>query len=91
MIEDRIYIYSPNGMEVINVRGVFEDPEAVANIATCESGYCYDDNTTFPMPMDMVSLITQGMLSGELRLLSATFDDDEQDRQQDKTPIPQQQ
>ena len=91
MIEDRIYIYNPNGMEVINVRGVFEDPEAVANIATCESGYCYDDNTTFPMPMDMVSLITQGMLSGELRLLSATFDDDEQDRQQDKTPIPQQQ
>ena len=91
VIEDKIYIYNPNGMEVINVRGVFEDPEVIANIATCEKGYCYDDNTPFPMPMDMVSLITQGMLSGELRLLSGTFDDDEQDRQQDKTPIAQQQ
>ena len=81
MIEDYMYVYNPNGMEYINVRGIFEDPEELASYEC--SGSCYDDSTPFPIPADMISAITSGILGGELALLSQTFSDTVNDRQQD--------
>lgn len=83
MIEDYLYVYNPKGMDVINVRGIFEDPEEVAKFQTCD-GPCYTDNQPFPMPMDMVSGISAGLINGELKLLAGSFSDDENDRQQDR-------
>ena len=83
MIEDKLYLYNPKGMDVINVRGIFEDPEEVQKFKTCD-GPCYDDNFVFPMPMDMVSAISAGLINGELKLLAGSFSDDENDRQQDR-------
>ena len=83
MIEDKLYLYNPKGMDVINVRGIFEDPEEVQKFKTCD-GPCYDDNFVFPMPMDMVSSISAGLINGELKLLAGSFSDDENDRQQDR-------
>lgn len=83
MIEDYLYVYNPNGMDTINVRGIFEDPEEIQKFKTCD-GPCYDENYSFPMPMDMVSLITAGLINGELKLLAGSFTDDENDRQQDR-------
>ena len=77
-------MYNPGGMEKINVRGVFEDPEEVCKFNTCNEGPCYDDQSTYPLPMDMVAAINQGIMNGELRLLSGTFSDTENDKQQDK-------
>lgn len=82
MIEDYMYVYNPNAMEYINVRGIFEDPEKVAEF-DCDSGNCYDDSSDFPLPADMITAITQGMLSGELQVLMSTVSDLENDRQQD--------
>lgn len=84
VIDDYIYVYNPKGLEAINIRGVFEDPEAVANFATCTDGFCYDDQSPFPLPMDMVSTITAGIAAGELTLLSGGINDTTNDRQQDK-------
>lgn len=84
VIDDYIYVYNPKGLEAINIRGVFEDPEAVANFATCTDGFCYDDQSPFPLPMDMVSTITAGIAAGELTLLSGGVNDSTNDRQQDK-------
>ena len=83
MIEDKLYLYNPKGMDVINVRGIFEDPEEVQKFKPCD-GPCYDDNFVFPMPMDMVSSISAGLINGELKLLAGSFSDDENDRQQDR-------
>jgi len=83
MIEDKLYLYNPKGMDVINVRGIFEDPEEVQKFKTCDGPY-YDDNFVFPMPMDMVSAISAGLINGELKLLAGSFSDDENDRQQDR-------
>ena len=83
MIEDYLYLYNPKGQDTINVRGIFEDPEEVAKFQTC-NGPCYTDKLPFPMPMDMVSLITAGLINGELKLLAGSFTDDENDRQQDR-------
>lgn len=83
VIDEYIYVYNPKGLEAINIRGVFEDPEDVANFSTCD-GECYDDQTPFPLPMDMVSAITAGLSQGELVLLTGGINDTTNDRQQDK-------
>lgn len=84
MIQDHLYIYNANGLEMINVRGVFEDPREIEKFTNCGGEKCYDDSSTdFPIPMDMLQLINNGVLSGELRLLAGTFSDVENDRMQD--------
>lgn len=84
VIDEYIYVYNPKGLEKINVRGVFEDPEEVFKFKTCNDGPCYDDQSPYPMPLDMVSAVNAGLMNGELRLLSGTFSDTENDKQQDK-------
>tara|TARA_R110002167_G_scaffold345626_2_gene556041 strand:+ start:1037 stop:1753 length:717 start_codon:yes stop_codon:yes gene_type:complete len=90
MIEDFLYIYNAEGLEMINVRGVFEEPKDVEEFTDCceEVGTnctkCYDDSTSeYPIPMDMLSLINQGILAGELNILSSTASDTQNDRMQD--------
>ena len=86
MIENYLYIYNAEGLEYINVRGVFEDPEVVSRFGDCDGQQCYDDSATdYPIPMDMLSQINQGILSGELALLSSTKSDTTNDRMQDVT------
>ena len=86
-LDDRIYLVSKaedfQFVKAISIRGIFEDPEEVAKFNTCD-GPCYDDKLPFPMPMDMVSIISAGLINGELKLLLGSFSDDENDRQQDR-------
>ena len=83
MIEDYMYIYNADGLGYINVRGIFEDPEDVA-LFDCDGSDCYDDNMDFPIPMDMLQTITQGIMSGELMLLSGSINDTTNDTLQDQ-------
>ena len=85
MIEDYLYVLNPNGMSTVNIRGIFEDPEEVSDFLDCVDQPCYNGSMAFPMPMDMVQAITQGMMQGELRLLAGTFSDTNLDRGQDLT------
>ena len=68
MIEDFLYIYNAEGLEYINIRGVFEDPEDVSKFGDCAGVGCYDDNAEFPIPLDMLSQINSGILAGELSI-----------------------
>jgi hypothetical protein len=72
-------------MEYVNVRGIFEDPEEVAKFE-CD-GPCYDPKDRFPMPADMVSAVTAGMMNGELKILGMSFTDTTADRSQDYAPM----
>ena len=88
MIEDYLYIYNADGLEYINIRGVFEDPEDVSKFGDCADGSCYEgDKTPFPISMDMIQQINQGILGGELKMLSGTVSDTENDRMQDPQTI----
>ena len=88
MISNFLYIYNAEGVEAVNVRGVFEDPQDVSKFDSCEEGGCYNDSKhPFPISMDMLSLINQGILAGELQLLSGSFSDTENDRMQDPKTI----
>ena len=83
MIEDYLYIYNGDGLKFINVRGVFEDPEEVA-LFDCDGSDCYDDDSEFPIPMDMVQIITQGLMNGELMMLATSVNDTTNDTMQDQ-------
>jgi len=89
MIEDYLYIMNPKGLEFVNVRGVFENPEDVAKYE-CPSGICYDSNSEYPIPMDMVEALTKGVLGGELQLLVQTINDSENNAVQDEQAAPRQ-
>ena len=78
MIEDKLYIYNPGGMDTINIRGVFEDPEEVAKFE-CNGGDCYDDQSDFPLPLDMVQAITDGLVKGTFMMIAQTVSDTEND------------
>tara|TARA_B110000259_G_C13940548_1_gene372585 strand:+ start:49 stop:756 length:708 start_codon:yes stop_codon:yes gene_type:complete len=84
MIEDYLYILNPNGMEYVNVRGIFENPEDVAEY-DCD-GDCYNDDMEYPIPLDMLSAINMGIMQGELNILGNTMSDTTADR----TQVPQQ-
>jgi len=88
MLNNFLYIYNAEGLEMVNVRGVFEDPEDVAAFDECSGGGCYDDSATdFPIAMDMLALINQGILSSELQLLGSSVSDTKNDRMQDAQTI----
>tara|TARA_R100000995_G_C3472026_1_gene118842 strand:+ start:235 stop:948 length:714 start_codon:yes stop_codon:yes gene_type:complete len=93
LLDDYVYIYNAEGLQYINVRGVFENPQDVAKFDCCGNGTddcnsCYsDDDHDFPIPMDMIQRINQGILGGELQLLSGTISDTMNDRMQDPQTI----
>ena len=83
MIEDYLYVYNADGLKFINVRGIFEDPEDLSKY-DCDGNDCYDDDSDFPIPMDMLQTITQGIMSGELMMLSSSVNDTTNDTLQDQ-------
>jgi hypothetical protein len=78
MIEDHLYIYNPSGMDTVNLRGIFEDPEEIAAFE-CNGSDCYDPEAPFPLSMDMVNAITEGLVSKTLLMLPKTPSDTEND------------
>jgi len=84
MIEDYLYLVNPQDIGFVNVRGVFEDPREVASF-DCSGSNCYDDDSAYPIPADMLQIITQGLQQGEMSVLAGTMSDRMLDRQQDPT------
>tara|TARA_R110000787_G_scaffold286343_1_gene404278 strand:- start:1812 stop:2504 length:693 start_codon:yes stop_codon:yes gene_type:complete len=87
MINDYLYVYNAEGLEAINVRGVFEDPEEVSIFDECTAGGCYSHDTEYPLPLDMLNMINSGIINGELGLLAGSFSDTSNDRMQDQKTI----
>jgi hypothetical protein len=87
MIEDYLYLVNDNDIGFVNVRGVFEDPEEISRF-DCDGTDCYNSKSEFPMPMDMLQMITSGIIQGEMGLLSSTITDEILNRKQDMTTPP---
>ena len=86
MIEDHLYVYNANGLEFVNVRGIFEDPHDLITY-DCGDDMCYDEYSDYPIPMDMIQTITEGISSKELQLLLTTVNDTTNDNAQDKNTV----
>ena len=81
-----LYVYNADGLKFINVRGVFEDPEDLSKY-DCDGSDCYDSDSDFPIPMDMLQTITQGIMSGELMMLSTSVNDTTNDTLKDAAAV----
>lgn len=82
MIEDYLYIYNPDGIDNVNVRGVLESPEDAAKF-DCDGSNCYDETTDYPLSADLVTAITEGLLKGTFMMLPMTKQDTENDNIED--------
>ena len=83
ILENYLYLYNANGDDLINVRGIFEDPEKLTLYKSCEGEVCYDSNSEYPLPMDMLQMLTTGILNGEMKLLAVTTSDTTNDAAQE--------
>ena len=83
MINNYLYIYEPKEIGIINVRGIFEDPRDLITY-DCDGAQCYQDDAEYPLPLDMVQGITQGIVGGELQLIAGSYNDTANDKAQDK-------
>ena len=86
ILDNYLYLYNADGDGMINIRGIFEDPEKLHLYKTCEGAPCYDENASFPLPMDMLQMLTQGILSGEMKILALSLSDTTNDATQDGAP-----
>ena len=82
-LNGRIYLINDISEDNIRVRGVFEDPEEVFNFTRANGLTLYDEDSPFPISMDMLEGITKGLLNGELKLAAGTQSDDELNNLQD--------
>ena len=87
MIEDFMYIYNAEGLGFVNVRGVFENPEDISTF-DCDGSDCYDSNSDYPIPLDMIETITKGIMTGELVMLASSKNDTTNDTIQDVGSAP---
>jgi hypothetical protein len=83
ILDNYLYLYNGEGDGLINVRGIFEDPEKLNHFTSCEGIPCYDDNSEYPLPMDMLQMLTQGILGGEMKILAVSVNDTVNDAAQD--------
>jgi len=80
IIDGYMYFINLGEQEIVNIRGVFEDPEDVKRFKTCDGDLCYDESTPFPIAIDMLDTISNGILKGTLIPLVRAEADMENDR-----------
>lgn len=78
MIEDHLYLYNADGVDILDIRGIAEDPEELAKY-DCHGENCYNKDSIFPLGMDLVEALTNGLVKGTLQLLPLTTSDTEDD------------
>jgi hypothetical protein len=69
------YLYiinAPNGIELINIQGVFENPEEIKNYNNCDGTTCFSKDSEYPISSHMIPVITELIMSKELKVLAST-------------------
>lgn len=70
-----VYVHNVNNPAKINIRGVFEDPEEVHNFTRTNGLTLYDENSAFPISIDMLDRITNSLIRGEFAIAVETLND----------------
>lgn len=74
-LNGRLYM---RGLYAINARIIAENPEDAKRFS-CDGQACYTDDSQYPLPADMIDLITKDILSTELKALISLGQDLEND------------
>jgi hypothetical protein len=67
----------------LNVRVVAEDPRAVRVFTDANCQACYTDDAQYPLPDDIIDLITKDVFNNELKILLSITPDNTNDAQDD--------
>lgn len=82
LINDDRYLYianAPEGLEVLNVQGIFENPEDATKFTTCAGEPCFTRDEDYPISAHMIPIINSLITQADLRLLSSTTPDSTND------------
>ncbi len=64
-----LYLISKNrAIKYINIQGVFEYPEDVANFTTCDGDVCYDENSDYPIANYMIEDLKKMILDTDFKI-----------------------
>jgi len=85
LFDQRIYVIDSPYLEKINISGVFENPNDLANFKDCSSNQCYDWDQEYPLSLHLIDDLIKLTLSElEITLKIAT------DRVNNSTDLPNQ-
>lgn len=79
LFNDDIYLYvtnAPKGLELINVQGIFEDPEKASKFSHCNGEPCFSYDGEYPISAHMIPIINQLIMQNELKGLVTTPTDE---------------
>lgn len=97
LVRNQIYFLLPkyDDLEVVNIRGIFEDPDLAANYncGTDNPLGCEDGESEYPMPGYLIQPMRASIMKNELNITVATrmLNDNVNDGRQEKPQIPSQQ
>ena len=80
LLNNRLYTDNIFGL---NVRVVAEDPRTVRVFTDANCQTCYTDDAQYPLPDDIIDLITKDVFSNEIKILLSITPDDTNDAQDD--------
>lgn len=72
---NRIYLINGSRLRAINVRGVFSDPLAAAELVDCDGKVCFSWDSEYPLPEEFIQPITDMIVSKEGRFIFSTPND----------------
>lgn len=73
------YLYianAPKGIELINIQGVFENPEEASKFNHCDGTPCFSQDEEYPVSAHMLPIINEMIMSKELKGLITTPTDE---------------
>lgn len=70
-----IYVYNAKRTKYIGITAAFDNPQSAIDYCTnSDPANCYNDDMEYPLPLDMLRVIVQGMLSGEFRIITSDLE-----------------
>jgi len=83
----KLYIHNDNELRYITVRGIFEVPPEVSHLDNPnETITDVTENSAYPIPIDMIPVLKQMILQGELGMEMKSYSDVTQDSASDVEP-----
>ena len=78
-LNEKVYIKSSaieaGALKYINIRGIFEDPTALANFSTIEGKRCYDPNDPYPVSGDLIDYMLGEIVKTRLPMMMSAPND----------------
>tara|TARA_R100001463_G_scaffold26997_1_gene62814 strand:+ start:6702 stop:7463 length:762 start_codon:yes stop_codon:yes gene_type:complete len=86
---NRVYVVSPQPtalIDLISVRGIFEDPSELASFTSCSGNPCYNDDASYPLDARTWDYIKEEIISKDMARILSMPQDLENDAMNFKNP-----